>query len=173
MAAVTICSDFRAQEEEICDYFHLPPFCLPWSDGTGCNDLRFFNISFKPSLSLSSFTLIKRLFSSSSLSAIRVAVFAYLRLLMFFLYILIPACSSSSPAFLMICSVYRLNKQSDNRQPCHTAFSILNQSAVLYRVPTFASQPTDRFLRRQVRWFGIPISLRAFHSLLWPHSQRL
>ena len=52
------------------------PFYLPWSDGTGCHDLRFFNTSFKPSLSLSSFTLIKRLFSSSSLSAIRVAVFA-------------------------------------------------------------------------------------------------
>ena len=26
MTAVTICSDFRAQEEEICHYFHLFPF---------------------------------------------------------------------------------------------------------------------------------------------------
>ena len=28
MAAVTICSDFRAQEEEICQYFHLSPFTV-------------------------------------------------------------------------------------------------------------------------------------------------
>ena len=29
MAGITICSDFGAQEEEICHYFHLFPFCLP------------------------------------------------------------------------------------------------------------------------------------------------
>ena len=33
MAAVTIHSDFRDQEEEICQCFHLFPFYLPWSDG--------------------------------------------------------------------------------------------------------------------------------------------
>ena len=43
----------------------------------------FLIFSFKPALSLSSFTLIKRLFSSSLLSAIRVVSFMYLRLLMF------------------------------------------------------------------------------------------
>ena len=31
----------------------------------------------------------------------------------------------------------------------------------------FASWPAYRFLSRQVRWSGIPISLRIFHSLLW------
>ena len=46
MAAVTICSDFRAQEVEICHCFHLFPFCLLWSDGTGCHDLSFLNIEF-------------------------------------------------------------------------------------------------------------------------------
>ena len=29
-----------------------------------------------------------------------------------------------------------------------------------------------RFLRRQVRWSGIPISLRIFHSLLWPTQSK-
>ena len=29
------------------------------------------------------------------------------------------------------------------------------------------SWPAYRFLRRQVRWSGIPITLRIFHSLLW------
>ena len=47
------------------------------------------------------FTFIKRLFSSSSLSAIRVVSSAYLRLLILLLAILIPSCASSSPAFLM------------------------------------------------------------------------
>ena len=44
-------------------------------------------LSFKPAFSLSSFTFIKRLFSSSSLSAIRVVSSAYLRLLIFLLVI--------------------------------------------------------------------------------------
>ena len=52
----------------------------------------------------SSFTFIKRLFSSSSLSAIRVVSSAYRRLLIFLLAILIPACVSSSPVFLMMYS---------------------------------------------------------------------
>ena len=43
----------------------------------------FSMLSFKPTFSLSSFTFIKRLFSSSSLSAIRVVSSAYLRLLIF------------------------------------------------------------------------------------------
>ena len=40
-------------------------------------------LSFKPTFSLSSFTFIKRLFSSSLLSALRVASSAYLRLCIF------------------------------------------------------------------------------------------
>ena len=52
----------------------------------------------------SSFTLNKRVFSSSSLSAIMVVSSAYLRLLIFLPAILIPACASSSLAFLMMYS---------------------------------------------------------------------
>ena len=55
-------------------------------------------LSFKPTFSLSSFTL-KRLFSSSLLSAFRMVSFAYLRLLIFLPGILIPVCNSSSPHF--------------------------------------------------------------------------
>ena len=115
-------------------------------------------LSFKPTFSLSSFTFIKRLFSSFSLSAMRVVsaaaaakslqccptqcdpiggslpdssvpgtlqartlewvaiafASAYLRLLIFLPEISIPACASSSPAFHMMYSVYKLNKQGDN-----------------------------------------------------------
>ena len=52
--------------------------------------LVFWMLSFKPTFPLLSFTFIKRLFSSSSLSAIRVVSSAYLRLLIFLLAILIP-----------------------------------------------------------------------------------
>ena len=62
----------------------------------------FWMLSFKPNFSLSSFTFIKQLFSSSSLSATRVVSSAYLWLLIFLLAILIPACASSSPAFLSV-----------------------------------------------------------------------
>ena len=64
-----------------------------------------------------------------------------------------------------MCSVYKLNKQGDNKQPC-TPFSILNQSVVPYRVLTVTCRPAYRFLRTQVRWSGIPISLRVFQFVL-------
>ena len=115
-------------------------------------------LSFKPTFSLSSFTFIKRLYSSSSLSAIRVVSSAYLRLLTFLPVILIPACASSSPAFHMMYSAYKLNKQGDDIQPWHTPFPIWNQPIVPCPVLTVASWPAHRFCRRQVRWSGIPTS---------------
>ena len=126
----------------------------------------FWMSSFKQAFSLSSFTFIRRLFSSSLLSAIRVVSSAYLRLLIFLPAILIPAYASSSPAFLTMYSAYKLNKQCNNIQPWHTPFPIWNQSVVPCPVQIVASWPACRFLRRQVRWSGIPISLRIFHSLL-------
>ena len=60
----------------------------------------------------SSLTFIKRLFNSSSLSAIRVVLSAYLRLLLFLREIVIPACASSSLAFRMMYSAYKLNKHT-------------------------------------------------------------
>ena len=66
--------------------------------------LVFWMLSFKPTSSLSSFTFIKSLFSSSLLSAIRMVSSAYLRLLTFLSAVLIPACVSSSPEFHMMYS---------------------------------------------------------------------
>ena len=43
------------------------------------------------------------------------------------------------------------------------SFPILKQSTVPCPVLTAASWPAYGFLRRQVRWSGIPISLRIFH----------
>ena len=50
----------------VCHCFHFFPIYLPWSDGTRCHGLSFLMLSFKPTFSLSFFTFIKRVFSSSS-----------------------------------------------------------------------------------------------------------
>ena len=74
-------------------YFHCFPIYLPWRDGTGCHEvmgvdamiLDFWMLSFKPAVSLSSITFIKRLFSSSFSLPKGVVLSAYLRLLIFLL----------------------------------------------------------------------------------------
>ena len=100
MTAVTIHSDFEVQEKKVC---HCFPNCHEVM-GPDAMTFVFVMLSFKPAVSLSSLTLIKRLFSASSLSAIRVVSSSYLRLLIFLLTILIPACASSSLAFHMMYS---------------------------------------------------------------------
>ena len=99
--------------------------------------LVFWMLSFKPTFSLSSFTFIKRLFSSSSICAIRVVSSVYLRLLIFLQTVLILACASSNLAFHMMYP----NKQGDNIQPWCTPFPIWNLSVVPCPVLTFASWP--------------------------------
>ena len=65
----------------------------------------FWMLDFNSAFSLSSFTFIKRLFSSSSFYAIRLVSPAYLRLLIFLPAILIPVCASYSPACPVMYSV--------------------------------------------------------------------
>ena len=103
----------------------------------------FWMLSFKPALLLSSFTFIKRLFSSSSLSATKVVSYAYSP------SNLDSSLSSSSLAFCMMYLVYKLNKQGDNIQPWRTPFPIWNQSVVLWLVLTVFSWPAYRFFRKQ------------------------
>ena len=100
-------------------------------------------------------------------SAIRVVSSAYLRLLIFLPAILIPACASSSPAFCMIYSAYKLNKQGVNMQPWHTPFPIWNQSVVPCPVLTVTSSGG--------RSGGLVFpSLSEFSTVCCdPHSQRI
>ena len=170
MTAVTICSDFGAQKNKVSHCFHCFPIYFPWSDGTDAMIFVFWMLSFKPTFSLYSFTFIKRLFSSSLLSAIKVVSSAYLRLLIFLLAILIPACASSSPAVHMMYSAYKSNKQGDNIQPWHTPFPVWNQSVFPCPVLTTASWSA---YRRQARWSGIPFSWRIFHSLSWSTQSKV
>ena len=171
MTAVTRCSDFGAPQNKVS---HCFPIYLPWSDGTGCHGHSFLNVELSANFSLSSFTFIKTLFSSSSHSAIRVVSSAYLRLLIFLPAVLIPTCVSSSLALQKIYSAHALNKWGDNIQTWLTPFPIWNQSVVPCPILTVASWPAHRFLRRQGRWCGIQICLRIFYSFLWSlHSTTL
>ena len=167
MAAVTVCSDFGTQENKVCNCLHFLAIYLPRRGGTGCHYLSFWMLTFKPAFSFSSFTFIKRLFSSSWLCAFSMVSSAYLRLLILLPAVLVPICDPSSLAFHMMYFAQKLNKQGDKIQPWCTTFPIMSQSIVPCLVLTVASWPVYRFLRRQVRWSGIPISSWSFHSLLW------
>ena len=116
----------------------------------------FWMLNFKPAFPLSSFAFITRIFSSSSLCVVRVVSSTFLRFLIFLSAILIPACALSSQAFHMTYSAYKLNKQGDNIHPWCSPFPIWNQSIFPCLFLTVASWPEYRFLRRQVRWSGIP-----------------
>ena len=172
MAAVTICSDFGAQENKVSHCFHCFPIYLHEVMGPDPMILVLWTLSFKLTFSLSCFTFIKRFFSSS-LSAIKVVSSAYPRLLIFFLAILIPAYASSSPAFHMMYSAYKLNKQADNRQLWHTPFPFWNHSVVPCPVLTIASWPAYRFLRWHIKWSGISISWRIFCILFWSTQSKV
>ena len=125
--------------------------------------LTFWMLNFKPDFSLSSYTFIKRLSSSSSLSAIRDISSAYLRLLIILPTILILICDSSIPAFHMLYSAYKLNRQCDNKQVRCTHFPVLNQCFVpcliltCFLICIWVSQINfNRFPRRLLRltWYS-------------------
>ena len=141
MAAVTICSDFGAPQNTVSIVF-LSIYHEVM--GLDAMILVFWMLSFKANFVTLLFHFHQRLFSSL-FSAIRVVSSAYLRLLIFLLSILIPACASSSPAFLMMYSAYKLNKQGDNIQPWRTPFPVWNQSVVPCPVLSIASWPAYRF----------------------------
>ena len=64
-------------------------------------------------------------------------------------------------------------KHCNNIQPLCTPFPIWNQFIVPCPVLTGASRPTYRFLRRQIRWSGIPNSLIISQSLLWSKKTKV
>ena len=102
----------------------VSPFICHEVMGPDAMILVFWMLSFKPTFSLSSFIFLKMLFGYSLLSAIRVVSSAYLRLLIFLPAVLVPAYASSSSAFLMMYSAYKLNKRGENIQPWHTPFPV-------------------------------------------------
>ena len=128
--------------------------------------LVFWMLSFKPTFSFSSYTFFKRLFSSSSLSAMSGVIWISEVIGISPSYLDSSLCFSS-PVFLMMYYAYKLNKQGDSLQPWCTHFPIWNQSVVPCPGLTVASWSAYRFLKTLARWSGIPISFKIFHSLLW------
>ena len=106
MAAITIYSDFGIEKNKVWHCFHCFPIYFPWLMGPDAMIFVFWMLSFKPTCSPSSFTFIKRLFSSSSLSAIRVVSSAYLRWLIFLPAILILAVFLPAQCFSW-CTLHR------------------------------------------------------------------
>ena len=164
MAAVTICNDFGAPKCKVSYYFHCFLIYSSWSNAMISV---FWMLSFKPTFSLSYFSFIKRFLISSLLSAIGwchlcIWGYWYFSQQSWFQLVLHPA------QHFTWCTLHinKLNKQGDNIQPWRTPFPIWNQSIVPRPVLTVASWPAYRFLKRQVRWSGIPFSFRIFHSLL-------
>ena len=80
---MTICSDFGAPKIESGTVSTVSPSIFHEVMEPDAMIFVSWTLSFQPTFSLFSFTFIKRMFSSSSLSAIRVASSAYLSLLIF------------------------------------------------------------------------------------------
>ena len=164
MAIVTFCSDFAAQESKTCHCFQFLCFYLPWSDQI----LVFRMLRFKPVI-YSPLSPLSRGSSVPLLSALIVVSSAFLRLI-FLLALLKPAYDTSSPAFHIMYSAYKLNKQDDHIHICCTPFSILNQSAVHVLLCCFfagvqVSQETDKVNCVPVR-FTPPKPMIYFHFFI-------
>ena len=133
----------------------VSPIYLPWSDGTRGHDFIFWVLSFKPAFSLSSFTFIKRLFSSFFFHKGGVICISEV-------IGISPGNLDSSLCFIqpgILHSVLCIEVKLKRWQYTASMYSFPDLEPV--RVPspvlTVASWPAYRFLKRQVRWSGIPI----------------
>ena len=161
MAAVTIQSDFWAQENKACHHsFHCFPSICHEVMGPDIMILAFWMLSFKSAFSLSSLIFIKRLFSYSLFSAIR-------------------ACHLHIWGFLYFPGMSWFKIVLHPVQYLHHTLHIVKKASWQYRTlrysfPNFgpidcfisgsvSHWPAYRFLRSQVRWSGIPISWRILH----------
>ena len=165
MAVVTICSDFGAPKIKSITVSIISPFICHEVVGLDTMIVVFWMKSFKPAFSLSSFTYIKKLFSSPSLSAIRVVSFAYLRLLIFLPAILVQLVLHPVQHFAWC--TFHVSLLSRVQYTALTYVPCWNQFILSCPFLTVASWPAYMFLRRHVRWSVSPISFRIFHSVLW------
>ena len=124
MAMVTVHSDLRAQENKIYQGFHVFPFCLPWSDRTGCHDLTVFYVQFQASF----FTLLFHPYQEAPFLPLE-----WYHLHICFKLVIYPAWPFTW------CTPNKLNKQGNNIQPWHTPFPIWNQCIFPPPVLTVAS----------------------------------
>ena len=144
MAAVTVHSDFGAQWKMSLFPLFSPPICNEVM-GPDAVILVFCMPSFKPGFSLSFFTLIKRPFSSSSVYCHKGGIIYLSQVIDISPGNLDSSLCFIQPAFHMMYSAYKLNKQGDNLQPWHT----LSQSGNSIRLYVFG-------LQNHCRWWLQP-----------------
>ena len=155
----------KPKKRKICHSFTFSTSICCEVTGPDAMIFIFWKLSFNPAFSLSSFTFIKRIFSSSSLSASKVLSSAY-QLLIFPLGIWMqpvihPPWHFASCALHISCiSTGTACSQSYSFPNFETIYCSMSSSNSI-------SWPAYKFLRRQVRWPGIPISSRIFHKFLW------
>ena len=162
MATVTICSDFGAQENKSLSLSIVSPSICHEMMELDVMIFIFWMLSFKPAFSLFSSTSIERLFSSYSLSAIRVVSSVYEITDISHNNHDSGLCFIQPGISCTMYSAYKLNRLDDNIQPWCTPFPIWNQFIVPCPILTVASKSAYRFLRRQVRWSGNHISFKNF-----------
>ena len=135
MTAVTIHSDLEPKKiNSVTVSIASPSVCHEMIELNAIILDFFLMLRFKPAFSL----LSRGSLAPLHFSSVKVVSSAYLRLLIFLLAVLIPACDSSSLAFHVMYSTNKLNKQGDDIQPCCTPFPTLNQSVVPCLVLTVA-----------------------------------
>ena len=168
MAAVTICSDFGAKKIKSLTVSTISPSICHEVIGLDAMILAFCMLSFKQlfhsplSLSSRGFLFLFTFCHKGGITCLSEVIYISPTNLDSSLW-------SSSPAFLMMYSAYKLNKQCDNIQPWRTPLLIWNRSVVPCPVLTVASWSAYRFLRRQIRWSGIPIS-KNFPQFVMIHT---
>ena len=152
----------ECKEEEICHYFLLFPFYLPCNNGARCCDLSFFK-----------YLVLSRLFHSppSPVSRSSLVPLCFLPLEWYHPLIWVCSCFShlsqfwlvTHPAqqFLMMCSVYRWNKQGDSKQLY--SFLHLEPISCSIQVLTVASWTCIQVSQEKGKMVWFSISLRAFH----------
>ena len=102
------------------------------------------------------FPFIKKLFSSSSLSAIKVVSSTYLKLLIFLLAVLIPACDLCSPAFCI--QVGFNNMWTKNLQMYKLDLEKAEEQEI--RLPTFVGSSKKQGNSRKISTSALLITLK-------------
>src|SRR6218665_1599269 len=87
----------------------------------------FFMLKYRPAFSFSLFSLLISFARSAFFPAINVVSSAYIKLFSVLPAIFTPSFASSIPAFFIILSAYRLNKNGDKMQPCRTLSKIIEK----------------------------------------------
>ena len=165
-SCLTLCSDCKPKKRKFVTGSIFSPSICPEVMGPDAMILAFWTLSFKPAFSLSFYTssrgsLVPLHFRSLEWYHLHIWGSWYFSWQSWFQVVI-------HPAFLMMYSPCKLNKQGDNTYLWCTPFPIFEPVHFSMSSSNSCFLTCIQFLRRQVRWSGIPISLRIFHSLLWP-----